>query len=263
MKPPSAVAPHDSRSKGQSADSRGTRWKVASIDKRLGHRASICIVDDVPRRSSDPGNQMKSLVQAEVTMIFPGLSRFSVPLLGAGQPPASTGPQPNSFRRIPQNNLRGNDPAGGIRVRVLTNAAGTARRQHVRRPLMSDTAGSRAGSQSLSHHPQPIQSQSRRQTRSQVLPPRWRAPGGARLDSGRTLSRRSLPGHKAHHHPARRPGRTGRWPKQLRVTRSDVAGSAVGTRGRGAMVSYPQGRHRRSAASAPSDQESADARIAR
>lgn len=57
-------------------------------------------------------------------MLFPGLSRFSVPLLGAGQQVALTGPPPDSFRRVPE--TEGKGPGGGIRVRVLTNAAGTA-----------------------------------------------------------------------------------------------------------------------------------------
>lgn len=90
-------------------------------------------------------------------MIFPGLSRFSVPLLGAGQPPARAGPPPDSFRRVPQTDPEGKGPGGGIRVRVLINAAGTAHLQDLRRPAMSGAArppaGSRPGSLFLRRHP--------------------------------------------------------------------------------------------------------------
>ncbi len=200
-------------------------------------------------------------------MIFPGLSRFSVPLLGAGQPPARAGPPPDSFRRVPQTDPEGKGPGGGIRVRVLINAAGTAHLQDLRRSAMSGAArppaGSRPGSLFLRRHPKAVQGPSRRRARIQVVPPRWRASGLVGLDNGRMLHRRSQSGHKARHHPARRAGHSERSQQQLRSRRSDVAGSVDRNRGRGAVVSDLRPRHRRSTASALSDQEPADARTAR
>jgi hypothetical protein len=203
--------------------------------------------------------------QPEVTMIFPRLARFSVPPLGAGQPPASTGPPPDGFRRVPETDPEGNGPGGGLRARVLINASGTVHLQDLRpwarRGTARPPAGSRPASLFLRRHPKAVQRPSRRRGRIQVVPPRWQASGLVGLESGRMVHRRSLPGHKGHHHPARRAGHTER--SQPRSRRSDVAGSVDGNRGRGAVVSNLRRRRRRSTASAPSDQEPADERTAR
>lgn len=195
-------------------------------------------------------------------MTFPGLARFSVPLLDAGQPVARTGPPPDSFGRVSETDTDGKRPGGRISVRVLIDAAGTAHLRDLRREAMSGAAtaqaGSRPGSLSLRRHSQSIEGASRPYPRSQVVSPCSRASGLVGFDNGRILHRRSRSVHKGHHHAARRARHPERSQPQLRSRRSHVAGSVDGSRGRGTLIHDRRPRHRRSTASASSDREPTD-----
>jgi hypothetical protein len=155
-------------------------------------------------------------------MVFPGLSRSSVPLLGAGQPAASVGPPPDSFRRVPETDPQGNGRGRGVAVRVLITAAGTPHFQAPRRSASSGAATTLVGF--VRRQPKMLPGPSRRRRRIQVDSPHCRAPGPAGLEAGRVLHRRVQSGHKGHHHAARRARPLERGQEQLRPRRRDVAG---------------------------------------
>ena len=145
--------------------------------------------------------------QPEDTIMFPSLSRISEPLLGAGQPTASSGPPRDKrslgFRLVPGDKRR----PGVIRIRVLTTAtAATPLQPHPRETARSGTARPtvfpRRASLLLRHHPKSLQghAHSTRLTTS----PRRAARGLIGLQAGPRIHRRSLPGHTAHHHPGRK-----------------------------------------------------------
>jgi hypothetical protein len=140
-------------------------------------------------------------------MMFPTLSRISEPLLGAGQPTASSGPPRDKrslgFRLVSEDEQR----PGVIRIRVLATPAAAAPLQpHPRETARSGTARPtvfpRRGSLLLRHHPRSLQghAHSTRLTPS----PRRAACGLIGLQTGARNHRRSLPGHTAHHHPGRK-----------------------------------------------------------
>jgi hypothetical protein len=185
-------------------------------------------------------------------MIFPGLSRSFVPLLGAGQPAASASPPPDSFRCGPRPGPEGQRPPKIIRVRVLITAAGTPHLQpDLRRSAMSGAvtrpAGSRRGPLSLRHHPKSLHGPSRCPRPWPVVTPRWRASGPKGLANGPRKPRRSLPGHKAHHRARPTVRHPKRSQQQLRSRRSDVAERNRQDPGRSAVRNDL--RRRRSAAS--------------
>ena len=144
--------------------------------------------------------------QPEDTIMFPSLSRISEPLLGAGQPTASSGP-PRDKRSLGFRLLSGDKRRPGvIRIRVLTTATATPLQPHPRETARSGTARPtvfpRRASLLLRHHPKSLQghAHSTRLTTS----PRRAARGLIGLQAGPRIHRRSLPGHTAHHHPGRK-----------------------------------------------------------
>jgi hypothetical protein len=192
--------------------------------------------------------------------MFPSLSRISVPLLGADKPTASSGPPRDNWRRVPHLVPTRKGPPGVIRIRVLTTAVGTPRRQSAsRRPRMRGAAtlsvAPRRESKSLRHDPKPVQDRSCSPRLIQLVSPHWHTSGVVGLETGPRVHRRSLPGHTFHHHSGRRVPHAERSQQERRSRRSDAAGSVGAPGGCVALGSDPRRRHRRSAASKPSDQE--------
>jgi len=165
--------------------------------------------------------------QPEDTIMFPSLSRLSEPLLGAGQPTASSGP-PRDKRSLGFRLLSGDKRRPGvIRIRVLTTAtAATPLQPHPRETARSGTARPtmfpQRASLLLRHHPKSLQghAHSTRLTTS----PRRAARGLIGLQAGPRIHRRSLPGHTAHHHP----GRKGRNPSDPPII-SGIGGEGAGS----------------------------------
>jgi hypothetical protein len=139
--------------------------------------------------------------------MFPSLSRISEPLLGADQPTASSSPPRDKrslgFRLGPGDKRR----PGVIRVRVLTTAtAATPPQPHPRETARSGTARPTVFPQRTSlllrHYPKSLQGHAHS---TRLAPsPRRAACGLIGLLAGPRIHRRSLPGHIAHHHPARK-----------------------------------------------------------
>jgi hypothetical protein len=227
------------------------------------HRSRRC---DTGRRFFEQSDS--SPIQPEDTMMFPSLSRVSEPLLGADQPTASSGPPRDKRSHVSHLVPRGKRRPGVIRIRVLTTAAAATHLQpHPQGTAMSGTAtppvAPRRASQFLRRHPKSLQGPSRSTRLIQVASPCWRASGLIGLDTGPRIHRRSLPGHSAHHHAGRKGRHPERWQQQLGSRRSDAAGRGNPPRPRGALRNDLRRRHRRSAASKPSDQELGEARSAR
>jgi hypothetical protein len=139
--------------------------------------------------------------------MFPSHLRISEPLLGAGQPTASSGPPRDkrslAFRLVPGDKRR----PGVIRLRVLTTVTpATPLQPHPRETAMSGArppVAPRRASLLPRHPPKSLQGPSH-STLPTPSPRRAAASGLIGLQIGARIPRRSLPGHTAHHHPGRK-----------------------------------------------------------
>jgi hypothetical protein len=157
--------------------------------------------------------------------MFPSLSRISEPLLGAGQPTASSGP-PRDKRSLGFRLVSGDKRRPGVIIFASNRDSGNTPPATPTRDgeeLHGEADGvPRRASLLLRHHPKSLQGHAH-STRLTPSPRRAAASGLIGLQTGPRIHQRSLPGHTAHHHP----GREGRDPSDPPII-SRIGGEGTG-----------------------------------